>query len=371
MEPPVFVDGRYETGLGTGFYDRLAELEKLERLLETYTVVIVYGPRGVGKSELLRYYATRKLRDASVVLVDARRLRAKQVEEAAEAVIVPREAAELARLLAERLAREIGVFDLALAVFDTIVELYRRYRRVLIIVDEFHLLPRYSGRGVHESIVDLEAIAGLLSKEQRYSKIRMVLTVSEGFAATSTVKARLRGYRAAWMLVEHLDRLHFERLCLEYGERHGCRLGCCEVEALVGGTPGYLPLLCSTTREALEEELVRSWLLDIESALGSAVKRLGDRGGGLSIRDVLEAAYTIMSRRISPLREPSLYSVAEALVEHNIVYPLEPGGTVFRPVYPVYRVAVELALRKGGVGPAELDPHEVYREALRRAGCRV
>ncbi len=365
------MDEGYRTGLGTRFYNRRVELEKLERLMENYVMVLIYGPRGVGKSELLRYYAVKRLKGGTVVIVDARRLRAKAVEEAGRVTVVSPEASELARRLVESLGRGTSILDLALTAFDIASELLGRRRRILVALDEFHLLPRYTGRDIREALADLEALAGLLSKEERYSGLRLALTVSEGFAATPVVRARLRGYRAAWMLVEHLDKLHFEKLCLEYSERHGCRIGCCEVEALVGGTPGYLPLLCNASRDAVEGELVRGWLLDMEAALGSAAERLEERGSRPSTRDLLEAAYTVMIEGASPLREPRIYSIAEALVEHNVIYPLEPGGMIFKPVYPVYRVIVEVALRKGGVEPVMLNPSEVYRKAVESAGCRV
>ncbi len=43
----VYVDRSYRTMLGTAFYDRLT---------------IVYGPRNVGKSELARYFLSRRYR---------------------------------------------------------------------------------------------------------------------------------------------------------------------------------------------------------------------------------------------------------------------------------------------------------------------
>ncbi len=72
MASAVFVDRGYKTSLGTAFYDRLADLDKLAELLEGVRTVIVYGPRNVGKSELARYAAVRRLKARSV-LVDSRR----------------------------------------------------------------------------------------------------------------------------------------------------------------------------------------------------------------------------------------------------------------------------------------------------------
>ncbi|NOZ88585.1 MAG: hypothetical protein GXO15_01525, partial [Crenarchaeota archaeon] len=56
----LYVDEGYRTGLGVSFYDRLRELEALEEALRAARLIIVYGPRNVGKSELVRYWARRR-----------------------------------------------------------------------------------------------------------------------------------------------------------------------------------------------------------------------------------------------------------------------------------------------------------------------
>ncbi|MCE4610669.1 MAG: ATP-binding protein [Desulfurococcales archaeon] len=70
----IYVDQGYKTALGTAFYDRVPELGRLEALIGGVRTVVVYGPRGVGKSELARYLAVRRLRVRSL-LVDSRRRR--------------------------------------------------------------------------------------------------------------------------------------------------------------------------------------------------------------------------------------------------------------------------------------------------------
>ena len=57
----VFVDHSYRAMLGTSFYDRLWELARLEELLQGVRTVVVYGPRNVGKSELVRYFVSKRL----------------------------------------------------------------------------------------------------------------------------------------------------------------------------------------------------------------------------------------------------------------------------------------------------------------------
>ena len=69
----IFVDREHRTSLGVCFYDRVSELAELKRLLKVFRTVIIYGPRNVGKSELVRYWLHRKSVDA--VIIDARLLR--------------------------------------------------------------------------------------------------------------------------------------------------------------------------------------------------------------------------------------------------------------------------------------------------------
>ena len=56
----IFVDKGYVTGLGTPFFDRRAEVELLGRTIRERNVAVVYGPRNVGKSELVRYWGRRQ-----------------------------------------------------------------------------------------------------------------------------------------------------------------------------------------------------------------------------------------------------------------------------------------------------------------------
>ena len=67
------MDRGYRTGLGASFYDRVGELELLGGLLEARRTIVVYGPRNVGKSELVRYHASKRSRGEAYLIADARR----------------------------------------------------------------------------------------------------------------------------------------------------------------------------------------------------------------------------------------------------------------------------------------------------------
>ena len=72
----IFVDAGYRTRLGTSFYDRRRELDTLDSAVHDYRLVIVYGPRNVGKSELVYYWSRRRAKQRVIVFqIDAMRAR--------------------------------------------------------------------------------------------------------------------------------------------------------------------------------------------------------------------------------------------------------------------------------------------------------
>lgn len=360
--PSFYVDAEYRTGLGTGFYDRLEELGRLERLLETNRLVVVYGPRGVGKSELMRYYARRRLRSGTVVAVDARLLRARELSEDAAAVLGPlaEEAARLLRRLLEGLDRRVGVVGLVAGLW----RLLSRREGLLVFIDEFHELPGYAGPDYSRALDDLRSLAGLLAKGP--GGVRVAVTVSEGFAATRRAMAALEGYSTGWLLVEHLDAGHFHMLYNEYSGARGCQPSLREVYALVGGTPGSLPDLCPLTRREVIEERIAAWLQALEAGLSAARARLG----GIEPSEIIRLALEVLERPVKPLREPSKFALGEALVEYNIAYPktVPQRGIRYMPQYPVYLAALQAAAEEKAESLLDIDPAEVYRRALQRRG---
>ncbi len=53
----MWLGGVYRTCSGTRFYDRREEVDKLSSWIRSGCYVVVWGPRNVGKSEMLRYVA--------------------------------------------------------------------------------------------------------------------------------------------------------------------------------------------------------------------------------------------------------------------------------------------------------------------------
>ncbi len=370
---PLFVDREYRTGLGTGFYDRVEGLALLEKLLDNFRVVIVYGPRGVGKSELVRYWLHKvgQGRSVAVVHLDARRLGGRETVEILEAWAPGFDAKSLLEKLLEALGEYVPLIRIVPRVFETISRLIgaSKSTRIILFIDEFHMLPRPP---TYTALDDLEALAGLLVKEERYSKMSVVLTVSEGFAATDYALSKLRGYSTAWMLVEHLDEAHFRGLYGEYREARGCRLDAEAVLRLVGGTPGALPELCGFDKSSVVEMWIPVRINEVEMGLSGVRKTLCQSTSAdcsITPHKLICMAYELIHSEVKPLEEPLLHELGQALTRFNIVYPVYPrgrGGIRYKPCYPVYRAIVELGCRRGASSLLELDPREVYEWAVER-----
>ena len=345
----VFRDTGYRTGLGLSFYNRIRDLEHLERFLQAARTLIIYGPRGVGKSELARYYLSRRTPRLGGVLIDVRR-------RAAERLGVHGFLGDAARVLDEVVSRVLGTGSLV-GLVESIASVLRGLRESPVVIDEFHLLYRDK----EEAVAELERVAGYLAKTGHGP--RLVLTVSEGFAATSRARRRLIGYSARYMLLEGLDKESMEALYNEYRERYGCKIGFREYWGVFGGAPGYLVEACPLSREELLGEYIPSVLRD---TVDDAVARLSEELSR-EPREVLGLAAKLLEE---PGRGPIfiqdlvLRRVAERLVEMNVLYPCREGARErYLPQLPVYGAAIVLAAR-GGYGAASLVPPSILEKAL-------
>ena len=362
----IYVDYSYRTLLGTGFYNRLAEQELLEMLTGSRRLLVVYGPRNVGKSELIRYFLRKKYRGVAVA-VDARRLRAKSLEERVGSVgVLGRVGRELAGEIMDAVSRlplpHAGVIDLVVRIGMPVGETITRLGPLLVFIDEFHELPGYRGDGPDEALGDLRSLAGILSKTG--TRVRVLVAVSEGFAATTRARSMLEGYSTGWLLVEHLDRGHFEALYREYTKSNPCHAEPLELYSLVGGAPGLLPDLCPLSRGELEERIAL-WIEHVERALSYARSLLESRGISQEPRDLVRNTLRIIEEPLRPLPDHHLVLRADILVERNIVYPKRvPHGIRYTPHYPVYRVILREAVEEGVESLLDLDPATIYRSAL-------
>lgn len=348
----LYVDPEYKTMLGVSFYDRLREVDRLDELTRGYRVTIVYGPRNVGKSELV-YYWIRRRATGRVVVFEADRMRAStSIKGIARYLNAPEDAKRtLLRRLTELVLDRLNLLDVVLLVYEFLEGIGGE---VVVFLDEFHLLPKYRAIGYEdrggEALADLEALAHRLAKEPRNS-VRVVLTVSEGFIATGDVMARLHGYSSEYMLVEHMDSRHFKALYDEYAHKAGCNTSYDTVYNVVGGTPGYLDELCRG------EEAVANFITRSKNLLENSLSNIRSTLDNLTLKEakqlsdpiqLLRLIYEILSSKgIKPVEEPLPYTLGQLLTIHNIAYPLYKNGTItFKPQIPIYRILLEIGVEK-------------------------
>ncbi len=335
----VFVDRGYRTGLGTGFYDRVGELDEFGRLVDSYKLVVVYGPRNAGKSELVRYWARRRSRRRFVAFQADRLRAARSLEDLKAYLEAPEEG--LKNLILSRLERaSLERLNVGALVYIAYQVARSLAGETVVVVDEFHMLPDYEEP--REAVRDLEALAHWLAKGG-VEGLRAVVTVSDGFIATGEAHARLFGYNATFMLVEEMKEEGFRALYREYRELRGCEANYDLIVSLAGRNPGYLEELCRGKGSILK------FVEASKTTLENAVSRLIDRMKGEDPRRLLELAYRVLEgEEVRPLEKPTLYRVATLLVESNVAYPRrEPTSFTFKPQAPVYKLLLKTMLEKG------------------------
>lgn len=342
----IFVDRGYRTGLGISFYDRSVELKLLEEYAVGVKTLVVYGPRGVGKSELVRYYVRRRLgRGARVLWLNAREHRLEEVTGAEHPVN------SVIDVLAEVSKAPRSLIHLAERMVKMLMQ------PSIIVVDELHLM--YSDR--REALLELEALAGFLAKNADAPKL--IVTVSEGFFTTMEAVYRLHGYSVGFMLVEAMRGEAFRLLYSEYVERHGCSIAYEAYSSIAGGLPGYLPELCSRSVRLLEE-----WLNLEAVRLRSSVEAAGVEAG-LEGREVYETAARLLKGE--PPRDRREEVFGEKLVEANVAYPCQRGAErLYLPQLPVYLVLLEsgLVYRREGLRLEDVITHRIEQPRCREGG---
>ena len=366
----IFVDHNYRTSLGTGFYDRVSELKELDSLIRSNRVMIVYGPRNVGKSELTRYWIHK--RRLATVRINARLLRARNLLESMDIGYVETQSMDSIKTLAQeiltRLGVRAGIMDIVLGIVLKVAKAIKG-NRLLIFIDEFHELPKYKSehpRSKYEvALEDLRSLAASLSKDNAFENVNLLLTVSEGFIATDFARSELEGYSVEWMLVKHIDETHFKALYREYSKRKECNLSEDEILRLVGGSPGHLSELCPLDKNGLTRRL-RVWIQEVETALSQARNILSrEMGKEMSPLEIIANVSKLMEKPVKPLKDPISYRLGQVLTTYNIVYPeWSEEGIHYRPQYPIYKIILDIALEKNVSSLLELNVNEVYKKAL-------
>lgn len=352
----ALTDCSYVTALSTCFYDREHEIGELNSYVKPGWLTILYGPRGIGKSELVRYWL-RRVSGLMFIEVDARAMAGGAL---LEALTLGNLGGDVTRMVREAISE---ILDLKPSLTRLLTELYWRLREALVgapilFIDEFHLLPGY--RGFDDVLRDLEILSALLGKNARLSRYSVVVTVSEGFIATSYARSKLRGYPASWILVEHMELESFKNLYNEYVSRKGCRLSLGIIVKLVGSTPGALPVICSMDGGELTKWIWER-IEELERAILVAQSHLVD----FKPVDMIKLTLNTLQSKIKPLVEPKLHKLGEILVEHNIAYPrVEIGGVRYIPQYPLYTTILELVTTRNLESLLELKPEEIINTLI-------
>ena len=324
----VWKDCGWMTRLGTCFYNRKAEAERLARLSQRFPTVLLAGPRNVGKSELATYTLVRVMK-VNPLIIDARRGVAKSLVGDRLEPLEKRVAQAILRVLAEK-AGLAPLIDAIRSAYEHI-----RFDRY-VLVDEVHLVAR-------DAVRELEAVAKMLRFYPEYRGWRLIVTTSEGVLLSARIADRLDGYGARVVIVEPLGEEDARALYEEYSRAHGCSVGFGKYWRLVGGLPGYLPDIC----EMDEVELSR-WIEERRASLVAAVVEAARRAG-IQVREACLAAYRLLVEG-QPITRPYDTVVADTLVERNIAY---PRLLILRPQLNIYReLLAEWASRGCGEPPA-------------------
>ncbi len=332
MEP--WRDCGWRTGLGTCFYNRRSEVERLSSLLDGFSLVVLVGPRNAGKSELARYTLLRVKR-VKPMIVDARRVVAKaglgeRLEPLGERVV-----GAVARIVEEKAG--LG------ALLDLVSGIHRELALdEYVVIDEVHLVAR-------DALRELEALAKLLRFYPEYRRWKMIVTCSEGFLLAQGLADRLDGYGARILLLEPLSEEDAHALYEEYVEKRGCRLGWSLYWGLIGGLPGYLPDYC-----AMNPDELRHWVQERLTSLISALLEAA-REARIDPAEALRAAHELLVEG-QPVLTPLHLTLSKVLVHKNIAY---QAGLRLKPQLRVYTVALALWASHGYNKPP--NPQDVIK----------
>lgn len=369
----MFRDCGYRTALGTCFYDRVRELEGLEKT--AFKTLIVYGPRGCGKSELIRYYS-RRLVDKGylVVYYDARGFLGERFIRSMGVTvwhgvrdISLRALRGLLSIIEALKPIDVNLRGLIMGVreiLSSVSDLARAYsvRGVYVVIDEIQMLEGYRGDlGWRTLSTDLEAITGLLAKHDEFKYLNLVMVSSEGYMSLSDVRRRTLGYSTWYMLVEGMDIQSFKELYEEYCLLSGgCSVKLDTILKLTGPLPGFISEFEIASKGGHLSEYIVGYL----RLLSSTISRVAEVRGVDELK-LYEGLLEVFEYRGSYIDLGVRMDIVEELVKANIVYEdwIEGIGPIVKPQLNLYKLALEEALSRG-VPLRRLDLGELSRRLL-------
>ena len=113
------------------------------------------------------------------------------------------------------------------------------------------------------------------------------------------------------------------------------------------------------------ERRIPAWIEILERALTMARAGLEAMGLQVDPGELIRQALAVLEAPVKPLVDRLKAALADYLVKANVVYPKRArGGIKYLPQYPVYRVILEEAAKRGVSSLLDLDPSGVFRRAV-------
>ncbi len=318
----------YRTAIGTKFYNRESELSLLHSLVGKSSFIILWGPKNVGKSELLRYFSHLIAgRGWITYYVDVREYLSKN-----QLSIYPRSTG--CREFLESIASLIGVPNRILEVFEKGYKyaLELKASGVLWVFDEPHYLSN--------ARPFLEAVIKRVVYSFHKKPLSIAVSVSDGWFIVSDVVLSLLDYGAYELFVKELDYNSFYNLYRELQEKLGTRISVDARELYkeyTGGNPGYLVELLNTGS-------LSQWISKVEKLLLQKTSNVVEKTG-LSRREVY--SYISSLPREVDMEAISLneYRLLKELLKQNIVYyDILEVKAIVKPLLPLYKKILEKRL---------------------------
>ncbi len=316
----------YRTRIGTRFYDRENEINDLLELIERSSYTILWGPKNVGKSELLRYIShVLENKGWFIYYIDVREYLSRKQLSIYSGTIDHRS-------FLESILDVIGLPNRMLELFERGYRyaLEERAKGILWVFDEPHYLSNAKAF--------LEALIKRVIYTLHEKPLSIALSVSDGWFIDSDVVASLLEYGAYHLFIDELDLDSFSKLYCELRDIIGVKI---DLESRVlydrytGGNPGYLI-------ELLRSGSVGEWIASVERMFLSRLESIV-RDTEFNWRDIVEYIAGL-PREIDLLGiDKSEYLLINCLLRRNLVYyDMFSTKTTVKPLIPVYR---EIALK--------------------------